>query len=450
MSRITTIGCEAEHTDVSQIEFTGLSSSGAGTWATILGRLGLGLALRGQSNAGNGNFFATLHNQIISNTNLATGGTFGVSGTTYFCRAYMRAVTPVTTATEVLRYNATGTRLAVKLAPDNTLQLWETISNVQIGSSSPPISVDGTTWYRLELSAILSGTNLIGGTFRLNGSPIAVASGLTGTGAAWNWQFGAFTAPGANVVIDFDDIAVNTGDAGAGQTGFPGEGKIVLLSPISDNARGANWVAGAGATTNLFDALDNHPPTGLVLASATNTSQIKNVTSDTTGNYDANMTSYATAGITPFDVIMVVHPLWVVGGSSVTSVSHAMLLVSNPAANGGVASTLAAAAAAGTYPTGWIPGCGLGGQIVHQNGAPGITLGTSPVMRGGKRTASTSAAMFAFMGVYVDYVPAAVPPRGLAVEQAVNRGAIFCLGEKWARRGRLWVPRAPALALTPN
>ena len=28
------------------------------------------------------------------------------------------------------------------------------------------------------------------------------------------------------------------------------------------------------------------------------------------------------------------------------------------------------------------------------------------------------------------------------IQQGVNRSAVFCLGDKWARRGRLWVPRS--------
>src|SRR5262249_20714242 len=128
---------------------------------------------------------------------------------------------------------------------------------------------------------------------------------------------------------------------------WPGDGKIVLLKPISDNARGANWVGGAGGTTNLWDAIDNTPPVGGASAAGTNTSQTHNGTKATTGNYDVNLTSYTTSGIGACDSITLVVGLWNAGGAATGSV---VSIQSNPAL--GSTSTLSTSTP-GTYPTGW-------------------------------------------------------------------------------------------------
>lgn len=319
---------------------------------------------------------------------------FGLSITLYtrgyFCWANLPAA-------DVL---VLGTAPAIRLTTTGKLQLWDFAASAQIGSdSADTVSADGTTWYRLELShTIGAGGDGTACEFLLNGT--SVAAGNLATAVSPSWVFGWNGTPGANKVVYVDDLAVND-STGSNQTSWPGSGKIVLLKPISDNARGTNWTAGAGGTTNLFTAMDNTPPVGVALASATNTSQIKNVAKDTTGNYDANLATYTTGGLISTDTVNVVQSVWNLGSSAASTISHGMKLVSNPA--GGTEDTFTPTAIAGTYPSNWSwrkPTA----QTVY---APSVTLGTSPVIRIGKRTSNTAAAMCDAMGLYVDYSPAA-------------------------------------------
>lgn len=299
----------------------------------------------------------------------------------------------------------------VQINTDGTLSLVNSATGTK-GSSSP---LSTGTWYRVEYKFSTDASALPNGAYELllDGTSIATdtVTGITAAASGslgWGWGNTIFTggpAPDPSLVLYLDDIAIND-NQGANQTSYPGAGKVVLLSPVSDNARGTNWTAGAGGTSALWDAVNNEPPVGVVLASATNTSQIKNVAKDTTGNYDANLAAYSTAvasgggGLVSGDTVTLVHPIWSLGGAATGT---AMLLVSNPAANGGTASTWGSTSTAGTYPTGWV-WQNVAAQIVY---APTVTQATSPVIRVGKRQNSTNDCECDFMGLYVDYVPGA-------------------------------------------
>ena len=96
-----------------------------------------------------------------------------------------------------------------------------------------------------------------------------------------------------------------------------------------------------------------------------------------------------------------VQPFWMTGGNG-TSIDYAMLLVSNPQANSGTASTDSTGTnSAGTHPSNWGTRAPTA-QIVY---APSPTLGTKPVLRIGKRTANVGALTCESMGAYVDYTP---------------------------------------------
>jgi hypothetical protein len=57
---------------------------------------------------------------------------------------------------------------------------------------------------------------------------------------------------------------------------------------------------------------------------------------------------------------------------------------------------------------------------------PTVTLGTAPVMQITQVTASTRVAIVCFVGMYVDYTPAAAlpPERPQVISQAVQRTAV--------------------------
>jgi len=329
---------------------------------------------------------------------------------------YMRAyiLTSAAPSSQVGIFGTPGTigsPVTVAMSTSGTLQF--VVNTVNQGSATAAVN-DGT-WHRLELSVTQSayptGT-LTAAEFRLDGISVATFSGSLASASA-GWSVGWFQAPGASKQMNVDDLVIND-SAGSSQNTWPGDSSIVLLVPISDNARGSNWVGGAGGTTSLFDAVNNTPPIGVATGSGTNLSQIHNVTKDTTGNYDANMTSYTAAGIGPNDVINIVWPYWYLAGAAT---GDAFLLVSNPQANGGTESIWGATSTAGTFLSGWLFQSPAAQRPAP---APSVTKGTSPVMRVGKRVSSTNEMACCAMGIYVDYtptIPRSLPPVAHAAQQ---------------------------------
>lgn len=332
------------------------------------------------------------------NSGLPTVAAFtGVLGRTYFLRFYLRVGALPGSAARVLEY---GSNLyQVYLDTDSTLQL--RIGGTQIGSASAALTLD--TWYHVELSCLIgSGAGDDAGELRLGGVSVASETAATrSTTAPVSIRFGAGGTVGDTEYMD--DIALND-DQGADQNSWPGEGKQVLLLPISDNARATLWTGGAGGTTDLFDAVNNTPPIGT--ATETDLTQIEHAggAAGTTDAYDANMTTYTTAGVGQGDTINVVQLVAAHGEDISTGAKLlAFSVVSNPAiaTSGNVTAGDASPAALGTYPSEW----GIHWGTATYN--PAITVGTSPVMRVVRPETANRVASVCFMGMYVDYTPVA-------------------------------------------
>jgi hypothetical protein len=201
-----------------------------------------------------------------------------------------------------------------------------------------------------------------------------------------------------------DDVAVNYG-TGATQNSWPGAGQILLLKPTSDSAR-TGWTGGAGGTTNLWDAVNNTPPAGVAAASETNTSQIKDLVSSATNNYDATLTDYTTAGVPAGQPVTLVQSV-IVGGTnpSTGGISGAVQVVSNPAQS--PEDTF-------TYPTGtlaaWPSGWGTRWGTAQVGDIAAGSRSTSPVLRVGKRSAVATEVDVCFMGLMVEFSASGGPP----------------------------------------
>jgi hypothetical protein len=292
VSRLSTVGYDLEASGT----IDAIGGAGTVTRDTTVTRPGSGPAsAKCNSTAGN----VVAHTAPANQSNAAGNGLgqFSTSATDYYARGYFNITNLPTSDVPIMRYDGGATaQVEIRLRTTGALAFYNATAGTQIGSDSAAISTG--FWYRLEMRALRASTTSVTNVEALVdgvslGSAVLALTATSGTGL---FRLGWVAAPGANKVLNVDDCAVN--DAGStNQVGYPGAGNILPLLPVSDNARGTNWVAGAGGTSNLFDALDNTPPVGLALASATNTSQIKNVTSDTTGNYDANLTDYTTAGV---------------------------------------------------------------------------------------------------------------------------------------------------------
>lgn len=317
----------------------------------------------------------------------------GPSTSSKYTRFYLRVtVLPTVTARHIYGSGLPG-NVGLFLGTDGSLQLITSDSAVVAVSST--LLTNSSTWYRVEFlsdySVSVTGSDTV---LKVDGVSSLALSTVTGGAYSMGTIIGCLDSLSGTYTAYVDDFAQDNAN-------FPGPGAGLLSLPVSDNARGG-WTAGAGGTTNLFDAVNNKPPVGVAAASATNTSQIKSATNSATDNCDLNMQSYTTIGIPAGSTINGVVLVVATGEEIATGLKNgAIKIVSNPAQSVEDSTLVFGgdAGAQGTYPTLWNVYTGSA-----QSGA-GVTLGTSPVARIGKRTATTRIVSCCYIGMNVDYTP---------------------------------------------
>lgn len=317
---------------------------------------------------------------------------------TLYVRAYFYATAAPSTAAEILGTNSTTDPL-VRFRTDGAIELL--VNGSAVGSASAS-SIADSTWHRVEMKVVISaGDNYTDAEVLLDGTTVATWSGTQGR-AGGNFRWGWSQQPGANKIIYADDVAIND-STGAANNSYPGSGNVILMAPISDNARGA-FTAGAGGTTNLWDAVNNTPPVGVAEASATNTSQIKNRTTTNTTNCDLNLDTYANAGVGASDTVNAIICYAAHGedpgtGTKAGSVS----MVSNPAIGAATFNFGDDVGAQGTYLGNWK------WKATAASDAPSVTIASAPVIRITCTSGATGSrsASCCFLGAYVDYTPTA-------------------------------------------
>lgn len=342
-------------------------------------------------------------------------------GTTYYVRFYFRLASFQASQTvEVGRVEYTGGNgVCFLVSSAGVTELRAITAGTTYTSVGTGPTVSTGTWYMGEL-AVSCGTGAVDyGEARLDGTSFASSSTLSITDSAPGMivRLGSFGVGHTSThTVFIDDVACNDG-SGASQNSWPGSGKLVLLKPTSDNAR-VGYVTGAAGTTSLFDAVNNLPPTGAATGTATN--RIHSPTNNATDTYDANLTTYTTAGVAGTDQVNVVDLHANVGGATTTVANQALQMISNPVIAEGT-SIAKPSAAWGTFPTNWA--WGFSNIRAY---TPTVTLGTAPVMRIRRATANANQVGADAMGAYVDYgpAPAVTPPRTkTVVQQAVQRAA---------------------------
>jgi hypothetical protein len=356
---------------------------------------------------------------ITANTSIV-----GATARSYFLRVYV-FIPSALSSTVQFQILQSIQGYEARIAADRTVGLFASNAGTQIGSSSAALSL--STWHRIEVRAKINTGAADEAELLVNGVQIAV----TTTGSETD------TAPdriniannSSNPTIYLDDIAFND-DTGASQNSWPGDGKLVLALPISDNAVGTGWTLGTGTaiSSNGWSAVDNTPPLGVAnVGAGSDQWQIHNATSAANSNYDANLKTYTNLGIGPLDTINVLIPIIATGAAVVTSAKQGTVGISSNPVIANIALKTDGAfwsgATEAAYPSGWKISYGT----VTYN--PTVTLGNSPVMRITQVTSSTRTANVCFMGMYVDYTPAAVvaalaePP--FIVPQAVKRSSFY-------------------------
>ncbi len=255
-------------------------------------------------------------------------------------------------------------------------------SVAQVGSDSVETVVPGQ-WYMVELYGMCGtgSTDEIG--LRLNEVLVASATGqaYSETGIDRGYV-GWSQVPGANKILYADDMALNE-STGSTHNSWPGPGSVIYLNPTADSAVGGSWTAGGGATTNLYQAVDNDPPAGVAGVSATNTSQIRNSNAgDTTGNYDVVVQDYDTGGLPSTSTIRLIQPIVQHARTGAGNVAAALQSLSNPVGPELTDFVWGRGADAGTYPSAWTT---RWGDAID---SPSVVRSTAPVIRVGKRNAA--------------------------------------------------------------
>jgi hypothetical protein len=288
-----------------------------------------------------------------------------------------------------------ATLSSLRINPDGTVGFYTGASTL-IGTSAIALT-DTSRWYTIEWLHNQAGGNVA--RLRIEG----VDEVTTADNNGFQPRLGCNDTVAATYTMYVDDLVYDN-------AAFPGEGAVRLLLPISDSARAALWVAGSNATTattNLFEGVNNTPPIGTATSiPVANGISHEGGAAGTTDDYDANMTSYSTAGIGAGSTINAVQAVVAHAEDIATGAKLLTFSVKSNPAQGAFETNFTAGngSAAGTYPTNWVI---TRGTIIS---GPSVTLGTSPVMTMRRPETASRRADVCFMGIYVDYTPVAGDP----------------------------------------
>jgi len=269
------------------------------------------------------------------------------------------------------------------------------VNTTLLGTSSAAFASPGWHWIGYR------GGNASGSVVYLKIDGVDEVTSST-TSSVNSGTYGCAGTEASAIDLYFDDFLQD-------DTGFLEPSKVALLLPISDNARATLWTGGTGGTTNLWDAVNNTPPVGT--ATETDTTQIEHAggAAGTTDAYDANMTTYTTAGVNTGDTVLAVQGTVSWGEDSATGTKLLGFSgVSNPSWTGLASADVSfghGSAALGTWAAG---ADGWNENRSAVSNSPSVTLGTSPVMRVVRPETATRVASVCYMAMHVAWTPAAV------------------------------------------
>lgn len=307
--------------------------------------------------------------------------TFGTAlGVGFYVRAYIRFDDLPTGRTCVFSLGNSGGNYSILASVNATgdVDMRYNGNSLVQGNTVAGLITSNTNWYRFEL---YSNTNSGGAddsvALYVDGVQIDLRTNVDAgvTLASDTFELGWRTAPGANKVLHFDDVAVNIDTAAAfNPNSFPGPGQVVMHLPVADISR-VGWTGGAGGTTDLFNALDNIPPVGVALASATNTSQIKDLANNATDEIQVAVQSLNDLGV-PLNAQIRYSQVYAdVGPDPSTLDSYTVTPEVNPTGASRTADIFQADQAA-TWPSGWsgVHGTALVAPTIGHSVRPEISL----------------------------------------------------------------------------
>jgi hypothetical protein len=213
-----------------------------------------------------GGLYALRISSLASATEQGMGHAIWSSGesTPIYVRFYFRYATLPSAANTIFKSAAgsnlsSAARASIRLTSSGTLQLYN--NTTQIGSDSSALSAN--TWYRIEVkwdSTGAVGADSIEG--KIDGTSFASSSSITFSSTVNSISFGGNLIAEAQTTGDwfFDDVAVNDTN-GSQQTGYPGDGKIIILRPnaTGDSNTFSVQVGGTAGSGNNYTRVDEFP-----------------------------------------------------------------------------------------------------------------------------------------------------------------------------------------------
>lgn len=346
------------------------------------------------------------------------------AGSTGYFRMWIRfSAFPVTNTRAFLGNDGSSgaafTPFRVSIRSDGKMVL--TVSNTTEFTSVFGCDLAGTafslnTWYLLEIYC----NNSVAITrVRVNGVEITnLVCGTSSSGGASNCFAGALDTVADTFTFFLDDFIYDDATADNVWPVSPNV-RCGLVIPASD-AHVGSWTGGGGGTTNLFDGINNLPPTGS--ATLSNANQIMSV--DTTGNnstdeYICNMQTYLAAGIT--GVINAVRTAIVHGETASAGTKTGTVEIRTNPTDATVRTFTFGndSGAQGTYPTGW--SSGAISPYTSTTASPALTSAATMALR--KTDAGSRNATVCFLGLVVEYDPTLPTQPYVLPSQAVQRAA---------------------------
>jgi hypothetical protein len=328
--------------------------------------------------------------------------------TVQFVRFYLCPVTLPSGTNRIAQWSSGGTMIvAISLNSDGTLTLSD--EDGTIGTSTK--ALDTADFFRIELKldrTAAGGSHVV--ELKIDGTVAVTSSARNLSAGPAQWNLGGNLASEAQTQGDwyFDDVAINDSAAGGTQTGYPGEGFVVILHPDGqDDSIGPHTVPNTivGGDTFEWQAIDDNP-----------------TPDDTTTRLDILGTGafYATLTATPDHmgssaVVSVVGYNWRMAASA-NSLCHNVNFILRQ--NGSNTSLTGVTSSVNTYRTGSTANTtDTADRIVrYTNAGNSNAVFTkadldSTVYAGFQRAASnTSTPRITSVWVQVDYYPSPAPP----------------------------------------
>lgn len=321
-------------------------------------------------------------------------------GRKYYYRVGGRLLNlPAATGSLWRAVDASGTVMEVAFTKEGKLEAFDGVSSTHPTGTA---TLEAEHWYMLEIMLLVNAAGKGKFSWRLNGAALGTEEQEVETRNTGIVAIRQGNISGSTAGVLLDDLAFND-DQGASENSWcqPNR-RVVFLKPKEDISR-AGFIAGGGAITNLFDAVNNTPPVG-VASPGTNASQIGSANANNTDNVILKTAAYTDSlasgggGLGTFDIPRVVMAYARGGVTSANSRGIVMALEANPVLAEKEGFTINEIA--GTEPTAWRV---ISNLLTNPTYTPAVTKSEGVKLKIRKGTATTDNEMIDLAGVMVEY-----------------------------------------------